>query len=47
MENNKFVQVDALEFVQISWEMLYNDDALELEIAQLNSRSKSALNTWI
>ena len=42
MEKNRFLQVEELEFVPIAWELLNNDDALELEIVRLNNLSRNA-----
>lgn len=43
MENNLFLQVETLDFVPMSWDLLYDDEKLELEIEQLNKRTKNAL----
>jgi hypothetical protein len=43
MENNVFLQVETLDFVPIGWDLLYNDEKLELEIERLNKRTKNAL----
>jgi hypothetical protein len=41
MENNVFLQVETLDFVPIGWDLLYNDEKLELEIEQLNKQSNN------
>jgi len=41
MENNVFLQVETLDFVPIGWDLLYNDEKLELEIERLNKQSKN------
>jgi len=41
MESDVFLQVETLDFVPIGWDLLYNDEKLELEIERLNKQSKN------
>ena len=41
MESNVFLQVETLDFVPIGWDLLYNDEKLELEIERLNKQSNN------